>query len=404
MNNKGYYKEDAWWVSPYNVLPEVRKAAGMPGKVEIHDATLRDGEQTPGVVFSKLDKLKIAEKLIETGVRRIEAGMPAVSQSDYEAIADIVRTFPEAKVFSFARAMRTDIDMAAECGATGVVIEVPIGYPKLLYQFHWSWEQVFEKSADTVNYARSQGLKTVFFPYDTTRSREEDFDSLVKAMMKDAPPDSIGIVDTMGCTLPDAVKYLVKHTRELTGDLPVEVHTHNDFGLAVANELAGVSAGAQVVHSCVNGLGERTGNAPLEELILSLNILLGTDNRYDLKKLSGLCSIVEELSGIPIHRNKPFGGKGNYLRESGIGADLVIEQPLAMFATDPSFFDRKGEIALGKKSGKLSVAYYLDQMGVVTDDETKGEILARVKALSQEQKRLLTNEEFYNILKSLGCI
>jgi isopropylmalate/homocitrate/citramalate synthase len=397
MNNR-YYKGNAWWVSLYNEKPEVVEAAVPKHKVEIHDATLRDGEQTPGVVFSVDDKLRIAEKLIEVGVTRIEAGMPAVSKQDYIAIQKISKTFPEADIYAFARATKGDIDMAAECGVKGVVIEVPIGYPKLKYQFKWTWENVFEKSAECINYARSQGLKAVYFPYDATRAREEDLINLFSSIMRDSPPDSIGIVDTMGCALPQTIQYMVRWYKQMTCGLPIEIHTHNDFGMAVASELAGIAAGAEVVHSCVNGLGERTGNAALEELILAMNILLGIETPYKLEKLLELCNLVAEISGVDVAPNKPFVGKRNYTRESGIGVDLVVKEPLAMFATDPRYFNRQADIALGKKSGKASILYYLDKMNISATDEQVTDILEQVKELGLNKKRLITKDEFEDIV------
>ncbi|MBN1662408.1 MAG: 2-isopropylmalate synthase, partial [Deltaproteobacteria bacterium] len=262
-----YFQENKWWVSPYNFVDDVRKKIDLPEKVLIHDATLRDGEQTPGVVFRKDDKIRIAQLLDETGIDRIEAGMPAVSDEDFDAIKAISKLGLKAQIFTFARAMSIDIDKAIDCGAHGVVIEVPIGYPKLKYQFKWTWEDVLKKSADCINYAKKKGLYTIYFPYDTTRSREEDLTNLLTKIMEHSPPDSVGIVDTMGCALPEAVQYLVRKAKAITG-LPIEIHTHNDFGMGVATELAAVAAGAEVVHSCVNGLGERTGNAALEELIM----------------------------------------------------------------------------------------------------------------------------------------
>lgn len=272
MEKQNHYRENSWWASLYNDYPAVTETLQTAPKVEIHDATLRDGEQTPGVVFTVEDKIRIAEKLDEVGIERIEAGMPAVSKDDFEAIKAICRRNLKARIFTFARSIREDVDKAVECGAHGVVIEVPIGYPKLKYQFKWTWENVFEKSADCINYAKSQGLYVVYFPYDTTRAREEDLANLMAGLMKDAPPHSVGVVDTMGCALPQTIQYLVKKMKQLTGGLPVEVHTHNDFGMAVATELAGVAAGAEVIHSCVNGLGERTGNAAAEELMVAMKI------------------------------------------------------------------------------------------------------------------------------------
>ena len=170
-----YYRENEWWVSPYNFVPEVREKFELPAKVSIHDATLRDGEQTPGVVFSIAEKIAIAEKLDEVGVERIEAGMPAVSEQDFEAIKQISKMGLKAKIYTFARAMNTDIDKALECGCHGVIVEVPIGYPKLKYQFKWTWEDVLRKSVGVINYAKSRGLHVVYFPYDTTRARADRF-------------------------------------------------------------------------------------------------------------------------------------------------------------------------------------------------------------------------------------
>jgi isopropylmalate/homocitrate/citramalate synthase len=399
-----YFREDQWWVSPYNLIPEVRNTFQLPKKVEIHDATLRDGEQTPGMVFSVADKVAIAEKLAEIGVDRIEAGMPAVSEQDFQAIKDISKLGLKSKIYSFARAMTADIDKALECGCHGVIVEIPIGYPKLKYQFKWTWEDVLRKSVDVVNYAKKRGLHVVYFPYDTTRAREEDLRNLLTRMMQDAPPDSVGVVDTMGCILPEAMKYMVRLVKSLTG-LPVECHTHNDFGMAVATELAGVEAGAECVHSCANGLGERTGNAPLEELIVALHVLYGYDTHYQLAKLPELGELVSKISRFETAANKPILGERNFTRESGIGVDLVVKEPLAMFGTHPALTGRRGEVVLGKKSGKASITYNLEQMGITgADDEAVGEMLRRVKERGIEKRGLLTAEEFREIADSVMAV
>ena len=400
MNDK-HFRENEWWVSPYNYAPEVRAAYDLPARVSIHDATLRDGEQTPGVVMSVAEKIEIAEKLDEIGVDRIEAGMPAVSEQDFQAIKEISRLGLKAKIYTFARAINADIDKAIECGCHGVIVEVPIGYPKLKYQFKWTWEDVLRKSVGVINYAKSRGMHVVYFPYDTTRAREEDLTSLLTRVMQEAPPDSIGVVDTMGCILPEAMKFMVRMVKKLT-NLPVEVHTHNDFGLAVATELAGVEAGAEVVHSCANGLGERTGNAALEELIVALHVLYGYDTQYNLAKLPELGELVSRISRFPIAANKPILGDRNFTRESGIGVDLVVKEPLAMFGTHPALTGRRGEVVLGKKSGKLSITYNLEQLGITdADDEAIGEMLKRVKDKGIEKRGLLTRDEFREIVDSV---
>ena len=398
MENR-HIDEEKWWVSPYNFVDEVRGQLDLPEKVEIHDATLRDGEQTPGVVFRKDDKVRIAQKLDEIGVERIEAGMPAVSGEDFAAIKEITRLGLKAKIYAFARAMTVDIDKAVECGCHGVVIEIPIGYPKLKYQFKWTWEDVLRKSIDCINYARKRNLYTVYFPYDTTRSREEDLTNLLTRLMDVAPPDAIGVVDTMGCALPEAIKYLVRKVKKLTG-LPVEIHTHNDFGMGVATELAAVAAGAEVVHSCVNGLGERTGNAAMEELMVGLHILLGMKTRYRFDKLIELSELVSNLSGMKLANNKPVVGRGNFIRESGIGIDLVMTKPLAMFGTTPRLTGREAEIVLGKKSGKASITYTLEKLGMKNvSDESVTEMLKAVKEKGTEKKGLLSADEVQEIIK-----
>jgi isopropylmalate/homocitrate/citramalate synthase len=398
MSNDQYLKENEWWVSPYNFIPEVRNKFDLPKRVSIHDATLRDGEQTPGVVMSIQDKIAIAKKLDEVGVERIEAGMPAVSEMDFQAIKEISKLGLKSKIYTFARAMNADIDKAVECGCQGVIIEIPIGYPKLLYQFKWTWEDVLKKSVSVVNYAKSKGLHVVYFPYDTTRAREEDLTNLLTRLMQECQPDSIGIVDTMGCALPEAIKYMTRLVKSLT-KIPVELHTHNDFGMAVATELAGVEAGAEVVHSCANGLGERTGNAALEELMVALHVLYGYNTQYNLKKLPELGELIRKISGIDIAVNKPILGSRNFTRESGIGVDLVVKTPLAMFGTHPSLTGRQGEVVLGKKSGKASITYNLEVMGIKdADDAAVSEMLQRVKDKGIAKRGLVTEAEFREIV------
>lgn len=400
MNNQ-YFRENEWWVSPYSVLPEVLNTFQLPERVSIHDATLRDGEQTPGVVMTIADKIEIAQKLDEVGVERIEAGMPAVSEMDFQAIKEISKLGLKSKIYTFARAINADIDKALECGCHGVIIEVPIGYPKLKYQFKWTWEDVLRKSVEVINYAKSRGMHVVYFPYDTTRAREEDLRNLLTRIMLDAPPDAVGVVDTMGCILPEAMKYMVRMVKSIT-KLPVEVHTHNDFGMAVATELAGVEAGAEVVHSCANGLGERTGNAALEELMVALHVLYGYNTQYKLDKLPELGEVVSRIANFPIAANKPILGSRNFTRESGIGVDLVVKEPLAMFGTHPALTGRQGEVVLGKKSGKLSITYNLEKLGIAgTSDEAVGEMLKLVKDKGIAKKGLLTDAEFREIADSV---
>lgn len=397
MMNK--WKNNDWWVSSFNYKQEVTNRYEVVSNLEIHDATLRDGEQTPGVVLRKEEKVEIARRLAEAGVHRIEAGMPAVSNDDRMAIEEIKKLGSKSKIFSFVRAMDEDIIMSHQCGADGVIIELPIGKPKLELQFKWEVERVIESGIRSISKAKELGLYTVFFPYDTTRADEADLEKLLAGVTAACRPDSIGLVDTMGCALPGAISYMTGLIKEKTGGLPVEIHTHNDFGLALAGTLEAVLSGAEVVHCCVNGMGERTGNCALEEVVTALRMLLGVDVGIDIPKLVQLSEVVASMTGFAMPVNKPVVGEANFTRESGIGADALINTPLAMFATNPYFLGREPKLVLGKKSGLTSIEMKLKSMQIQMDKEQKSELLHDVKSLGIAKKRILTDEEFLGLVK-----
>lgn len=393
------YRSTNWWTSLYNEVPEISECSLFPPSVKIHDATLRDGEQTPGVVLRKDEKVIIAELLDEVGVHRIEAGMPAVSDEDAAAVREISKRV-KADVFAFVRAMPKDVEQAADCGVRGVVIEVPIGFPKLKYQFKWTWEDVYKRSIETLKRSKELGLYTVFFPYDTTRAEWSDLSNLLSRVMDEAPPDTVGVVDTTGCITPKAYQNLIKKVKDLTG-LPVEAHTHNDLGMAVANEMAAVEVGVEVLHTCVNGMGERTGNAALEEVVVALRTMYGYDLGIKYELLSKLSSKVEELTGFKLAPNKPIVGKGNFVRESGIGIDMVIEQPLAMFSLNPAFVGQKPEAVLGKKSGLASISMKLTELNLSASEDQAKILLMEVKKLGEQKKALVCNDEFLQLYKKV---
>lgn len=385
------WRSDNWWTSNYNFREVSDK---IPKNVIVHDATLRDGEQTPGVILRKEEKLQIAQMLDEVGIHRIEAGMPAVSNEDAEAIRMIKERGLKAKIYAFVRAHPKDIALSKECGVDGVVIEVPIGKPKLEYQFKWKAEEVLERSATAIEEAQRQGLEVVYFPYDTTRADWDDLELVLTGIMKRTKPDSIGIVDTTGCATTGAIKYLVTNVKQLTG-LPIEIHTHNDIGVAVANELAAVEAGAEVVHGCVNGLGERAGNAAIEEIVTALKVLYGIDMGIDFSKLKEMSDLVQKLTNFNLSPNKPVVGSGNFTRESGIGIDMLFQHPLAMFSLNPEFVGQKAKVVVGKKSGAASITTKAEELGInVGDTEEVQEILQAVKNKSIANKRILTDDEF----------
>ncbi len=401
QQNEKLWKNAHWWTSPYNFVEEVRRTSHFTTPIELHDVTLRDGEQTPGVVFSREDKLRIAMKLDEAKVHRIEAGMPVVSEEDRLAIKDIVKNTTFSKIFAFCRARKQDIDAAMSCDVSSVIIEIPVLKERLAVM-GTAVEKASVDAVEVIEYARSHGIFVVFFPYDATRA---DLDS-IRTMMRAgeaAHADRLAVVDTMSAASPEGFSYLVKKVREMVS-LPLEVHCHNSLSLGVADTLAGLSAGAKAAHVSVNGIGESAGNVALEEVVLALLLLYGIDCHIDLQKLHEASKLVSELSNIPIPVNKPVLGRNIFRRESGIAVERYYKMPelarqLELF--DPSWFAGETEIVLGKKSGKYSILYHLRKKGIEANEEQVNEMLARVKQRSMEKRNLVTDEEFDQIVSAV---
>lgn len=390
-----------WWGSEFNFSNKIRTQFELPKKVIFHDATLRDGEQMAGVVLRKNDKIEIAKLLDSLGINRIEAGMPAVSDEDFEAIKEISKLGLKAMVTVFSRASADDIDKAVEAGADGIIIEVPSGYPRIKNQFpNWSYDDVKSKAIESVKYAKSKGLYVVFFPYDTTRAEIGFLEMLYKEVAEKGKPDSVAIVDTIGCALPQTIFYLVRQLKSWV-NLPVEVHTHNDFGMGVATSIAGVEAGAEVVHGCLTGLGERTGNAPLEQVIVAIKVLLGIDVDIKFKKIYEICKRISTLSKVPIPINQPLTGDVAFGREIGLGAKLFKTAPTTLFPLNPSFLNRKPQMVLGKKSGKDSIKFKLEELFLNIDEDKIPELLENVKNYGANKGTYLTDEEFKSFVKQI---
>jgi methanogen homocitrate synthase len=263
-------------------------------------------------------------------------------------------------------------------------------------------DHVLSQSVRAIKRSKQLGLHTVFFPYDTTRVVVADFQQMLSRLMDQAVPDSIGVIDTTGCAIPAAIKYLVNLVRTTT-KLPVEIHTHNDIGMAVANEMAAVEAGATVVHTCINGIGERTGNAALEEVAVALKTLYGYEWGFRFDKLAELSALTQCLTSFPVAPNKPIVGSGNFTRESGIGIDMVYKEPLAMFSLNPGFVGQQAKAVLGKKSGYASITTKLGELKLnYAEDKDKFEIvLQKVKQLGTAKKALVSDDEFRSIVKEV---
>lgn len=297
------YRTDKWYTSPWNFNDEVREGFDFAKKIEIHDVTLRDGEQQAGLVLNADQKIRLAEEMAEAGIHRIEAGMPAVSKQDEKAIKEIVKRNLGPKTFAFGRCMIDDVKRAADCGVDGIVIEIPSNEELIKTAYKWELEKAIELSIKATSYAKEQGLYTVFFPIDMTRSNMDWVLSLIERVADEGHMDALAIVDTFGGLAPHTVPYLVNNVKKRI-DKPVELHFHDDFGLGSANSIMGLAAGADVVHTTISASGERAGNASYEDIALSLLTMYGIDIGLDYSKVYPLSKSFRDMTGMQVRSNR----------------------------------------------------------------------------------------------------
>jgi isopropylmalate/homocitrate/citramalate synthase len=398
------WKSEKWFTSPWNFADEVTKEFNFVKNIKFHDVSLRDGEQQAGLAFSKDQKITLAEKLVELGVQRIEAGMPAVSPQDAEAIKEIAKRFgKQIEVFAFARCMKDDVKRSVDCGVKGVVIEIPASEHIVKYAYRWEYEKAIELSIEATAFARDNGLYTVFFPIDGTRTEINTFINLIQRVEKEGHMDALGVVDTFGGLAPHACGYLIKKIREHIKK-PLEAHFHDDFGLGAANTIMALAAGAEVAHTTISGIGERAGNAGYEDIALSLLTMYGIDTGLKYEKMYPLSKTLREFANLNVRQNRGIVGDGISNIESGIVADWYVkakdEAPLEL---SPYLYGLTGhpdvEVVLGKSSGLPSIDIFLDKIGVSCDSkETKQEILAKVKEKSVQNRGLLDLDQFKEIV------
>lgn len=387
-----------WYLSRFNYVDQVQKRMKLSKDVAIADCTLRDGEQQAGIVFTKEEKLQIARKLDDVGIPQIEAGMPSVSKEDEEAVKAIVRENLKAKVYAMARATKQDVDKVIDCGVSGVMISLPIGYLQVQYKLKWSEEKVIQTALEITDYAKSHGLWVNLSPVDTTRAEPAFMKRVLSAIAKGGHVDRVRMVDTVGAAGPWAIRYLVTEMRRVLKRIPIEVHVHNDLGLATANTLAGLEAGAKVASTTVNGIGERVGNAATEEVLVALRLLYGIDLGIKYEKLGELSNLVERLSGIRLQVNKPVVGSGIFTHESGVVVDGILEMPFTGELYSPGFVGQTRKIVIGKKSGRKSVEFKLKELGLEVPDQQIGDILTRVKEQAIQNKGLVSDDQLKTIV------
>ena len=399
------WKTDEYFVSHLNYMPQVTKDYVLAPRVRIHDVTLRDGEQQTGVELRRDDKIRIAEKLAEAGIHRIEAGMPAVSRQDEAAIREIVKRNLGPEIFGFSRCVVEDVRLAADCGVSGVVIEIPSSEHIIQKAYKWPLAKAVDLSVKATRLAHELGLYVVFFTIDATRADPNWLKEIILQVAREGHMDALAIVDTMGAASISAARHYVRQVKSFI-NTPLEAHFHNDFGLAIANSLAAVEEGAEVVHTTVLGMGERAGQAATEQLAMALKLLYGLDTGVRLDRLFELCSVVAQVTGHVVPENQPVVGKRLFQIESGIpaawwmGVDPCDRTEVMPYL--PSLVGRPDvEIVLGKKSGVGSIEHHLHAMGISASAEQTAAITVAVKEEAMKKRGLLTTEDLKTIATSL---
>lgn len=403
MSDTPWEEPGRFFTSPWNHLAAARAQLRFPPQVRFHDVTLRDGEQQAGVAFTAEDKLAIARRLDAAGIDRIEAGMPIVSPHDEEAVRAIVADRLNARIFAFARCMVADVEKAADCGVHGVVVEIPSSGHIIERAYGWPLDRAIELSIEATLAAEQAGLYTVFFTIDSSRAEFDWYLDLVARVATEGHMDALCLVDTLGVVAPQALTTWVAKVRERLPDTPLEAHFHDDFGLAVANSIAALAAGVDVVHTTVSGIGERAGNTPMEELALALRMLYRVEHGLDTRKFFALSRLVRERAGHAIPSNRAAVGDRLFEVESGIIAGWFArcaeQHPTEVF---PYHWDEVGQppgrVVYGKGSGLPSIELALRALSVIATEEEMRELLGRVKRRGLDTKSLLPFEEIAQLV------
>lgn len=379
------------FVSIYNDKVEY----DLPDNINIYDTTLRDGEQTPGVFFSIDEKIEIAHKLDELGIPQIEAGFPRVSENEKEAVKRIANEGLDASIICLTRTKKEDINAALDADVDGIITFMGLSDLHLKVKMKKSREEVNQICMNAVDYAKDHGLYVAFSAEDATRTELPKLIDIYK-QAEEHHADRIHIADTTGSINPFAMRYLVKNIREAI-DIEIALHCHNDFGMAVANSIAGLMEGATSISTTVNGIGERAGNASLEELIMNLKLLYNKDLGFNTEVIHELSQLVSKYSEIPIPDSKAIVGNNVFRHESGIHVDAILQDPLSYEPYLPEMIGTKRQIVLGKHSGKAAVAEKLNTLNIEVDNEKLLEIVNLVKQ-EREKGEDITNDKFDEIL------
>ena len=383
------------WVSELNALPEIRSAFPT-APVRFYDTTLRDGEQTVGVVLSPQQKLEIARHLDQLGVSRIEAGFPRVSAEDAEAIQLMQAAGLKAELWGFSRALKPDIEELVRLGLQASVIEAPTSDIKLK-AYGLTRDEVLRRVAEAVSLATQHSITVAFFAVDGTRTDLEFLRKVYTAALEAGAAELV-VVDTIGACGPEAAEYLVRQVRDWVGPkIPLHFHGHNDFGMATACAVAAVRGGASWIQGTINGMGERAGNADICEIALALRCLYGVPVALDLTRVREVSEVVQRAGGYHVDAWKPLVGENLFMRESGaVASQFHIPEAIEPYSSE--LVNAQRHIVLGKKSGLDSVDLKAKELGLALETGQRATVLAAIKKRAVAKRGLVSDEEFRAIV------
>lgn len=387
------------WVSELNAQSSIRPPLHVDAPIRFYDTTLRDGEQTVGVVLDPHQKLEIAQKLDELGISRIEAGFPRVSADDVEAFRLILAAKLKAEIWGFGRCVKGDIDELIRLGVRATVLEISSSDLKLS-AYGMTRDDALHRATEAITHAHKNGIRVAFFPVDGSRADLAFLRKLYQAG-RDAGAEEAVVVDTIGACTPEAIEFLVGNVRDWLGkDVPLHFHGHNDFGLATAGAIAAVRGGAQWIQGTINGMGERAGNGDLGEIALALKCLYGVPVAIDLSKIREVSQLVRRTAHYELEPWKPVVGENLFTRESGAVASQ-FHMPEAIEPFSAELVHAQRSIVLGKKSGLDNIILKSKELGLEIPESQRGAVLAAVKNKSIEKRGLVTDSEFLQIVREL---